>query len=148
MSAAFGTPPPSLAHSLLSRSLPSCRPSARPPAACACCLLPLSLALPAFAAHAGSYVTDNRRDFGEDAHKLCAAALRFGSGHSYFPAHLRSTGEIKGSAAKGGLVRSEAQRDSGITCFSVIPALAFSEGTFGAATASSGDPTDDAVAPQ
>lgn len=72
ISAALGTRPPSLAHSMLSRSLPPCRPPAR-------CLLALSLALPAFAAHAGSYVTANRRDSGKNAHVPCAAALRFGS---------------------------------------------------------------------
>lgn len=77
ISAVLGTRPPSLAHSLLARSLPPSVPSARPPAAC--CLLALSLALPAFAAHAGSYVTANRRDSGE-AHVPCAAALGSSTG--------------------------------------------------------------------
>lgn len=55
-----------LTHCSLARSLPPSVLLARPPAAC--CLLTLSLALPAFAAHAGRYVTANRRDSGEDAH--------------------------------------------------------------------------------
>ncbi|VCX41301.1 unnamed protein product, partial [Gulo gulo] len=40
ISAVLGTRPPSLAHSLLARSLPPSVPSARPPAAC--CLLALA----------------------------------------------------------------------------------------------------------
>lgn len=84
ISAVLGTRPPSLAHSLLARSLPPSVPSVRPPA---CCLLALSLALPAFAAHAGTYVTANRRDSGE-AHVPCAAALGSSTGRSGLDSHL------------------------------------------------------------
>lgn len=66
----------SQAAHLLARSLPRCRLPARPLPA-AGCLLALSPALPAFAAHAGSYVTAKRRDPGVGGHVLCAAALRF-----------------------------------------------------------------------
>lgn len=57
ISAALGTRPPSLAHSLLALFAPSLC-AACPPA---CCLIALLLALPAFAAHDGSYVTANCR---------------------------------------------------------------------------------------
>lgn len=80
----------SLTARSLARSLPPSLGAACPPARllpAACCLLTLSLALPAFAAHAGRYVTANRRDSGEDAHVPCAAVLRFGSGRS-IPAHI------------------------------------------------------------
>ena len=100
ISAAFRTWPPLLGHSLITCSLPSCRRSASPPAACPCCLLPLSLALPAFAAHTGSCVTANRRESSEDAHVLCAAALRFRFGSlalgSYLPVFVPHTGEMRG----------------------------------------------------
>ena len=100
ISVAFRTRPPSLGHSLITCSLPSCRRSASPPAACPCCLLPLSLALPAFAAHTGSCVTANRRESSEDAHVLCAVALRFRFGSLalgfYFPVLVPHTGEMRG----------------------------------------------------
>lgn len=134
ISAAFRTRPPSLGHSLITCSLPSCRRSASPPAACPCCLLPLSLTLPAFAAHTGSCVTANRQESTEDAHVLCAAALRFRSGSSalgsYLPVLVRDTGEMRGRVVETGVVRSEPQRYSGIVYLSVCPALAFTEGTF------------------
>lgn len=66
-----------LSHYSLVPSLRAGRTSGRPPAAC--CLLAPSLALPAFAAHAGSYVTANRRDSCEVVHVLRAASLRLSS---------------------------------------------------------------------
>lgn len=109
--------PPSLAHSLLARSLapslpPCCLPARLLPAAC--CLLTLSLALPAFAAHAGRYVTANRRDSGEDAHVPCAAALRFGSGRSSSALISRVPVPCK-RQVRGWVLftRTESQKDSG-----------------------------------
>lgn len=120
ISAALGTRLPSLAHRLLTRSLsPSlcavCPPACLLPAAG--CLLALSLALPAFAAHAGSYVTANRPDSGKEVHVPRAAALGFGSGHSGRVHSSRvpvpGKGELRGRVAKAGLLRTESRRDSG-----------------------------------
>lgn len=126
ISAALGTRLPSLAHRLLTRSLsPSlcavCPPARLLPAAG--CLLALSLALPAFAAHAGSYVTANRPDSGKEAHVPRAAALRFGSGHSGGVHSSRvpvpGKGEVRGRVAKAGLLRIESRRDSELFHFLV-----------------------------
>lgn len=72
--------PGALAGLLTACSFPPSVPAGHPPA---CCLLALSLALPAFAAHAGSYVTANRRDSGEDEHVPRAAALMLSSTGSW-----------------------------------------------------------------
>lgn len=106
-----------LAGSLTARSLapslpPCCLPARLLPAAC--CLLTLSLALPAFAAHAGRYVTANRRDSGEDAHVPCAAALGFGSGRSSSALISRVPVPCK-RQVRGWVLftRTESQKDSG-----------------------------------
>lgn len=84
---------PSLAPALPRCCLPACPPAA-------CCLLTLSLALPAFAAHAGSCVTANRRDPGEDAHVPRAGALRVGPGCSssarVSPVPVRGKRQVRG----------------------------------------------------
>lgn len=120
ISAALGTRLPSLAHGLLTCSLaPSlcaaCPPARLPPAAG--CLLALSLALPAFAAHAGSCVTARRRDSCVDARVLCAAALRFGCRRSFQARSSRvpvpGKRSVRGRVAEAGFLRTESRRDSG-----------------------------------
>lgn len=136
-SASLGTRLPSLAHRLLTCSLAPSLCAACPPARllpAAGCLLALSLALPAFAAHAGSYVTAKRRGSGVDGHVLCAAALRFGSRLSFQVRIPRvpvlGKRRVRGRVAGAGLLRTEPQRDSGAVWLSASSsAPAFTEGT-------------------